>query len=176
MGKVRRHRLLLAILGLLAALLPLLVPAQAGASEPVLEVFVREGCPHCARAEAFLPELRQQRPGLEVRLRRLDSDPAAIDDLIRVSRQVGIQAPGVPTFVIAGQVLVGFDDRQEPVSSFLVNPVKERWFNWLLERFGFPWIYWNRMLTGQPHEAAYLKPFEGIARRLGLMRWQNRRR
>jgi sulfide:quinone oxidoreductase len=69
-------------------------------------------------------------------------------------------------------MLLEFDYRQQPVSSFLVNPVKERWFTWLLERFGFPWIYWNRMLTGQPHEAAYLKPFEGIARRLGLMRWQ----
>ncbi|SBO42744.1 FAD/NAD(P)-binding oxidoreductase [Cyanobium sp. NIES-981] len=73
-------------------------------------------------------------------------------------------------------MLLEFDYRQQPVSSFLVNPVKERWFTWLLERFGFPWIYWNRMLTGQPHEAAYLKPLEGIARRLGLMRWQRSQR
>ncbi|MFQ6538184.1 MULTISPECIES: glutaredoxin family protein [Aphanothece] len=130
MAKDRRHRLLLAILGLLLALVPLLAPAPARAGGPVLEVFVREGCPHCAQAEQFLPELRQQRPDLQVRLRRLEADPAAIDDLLRASSQAGIQAPGVPTFVIAGQVLVGFDgpagrgrellalvDRQAPSSA-----------------------------------------------------------
>lgn len=69
-------------------------------------------------------------------------------------------------------MMVEFDYSKQPVSSFLVNPVKERWFAWLLERFGFPWIYWNRMLKAQPHEATYLKPFAGLARRLGLMRWQ----
>lgn len=72
-------------------------------------------------------------------------------------------------------MMVEFDYSRQPVSSFPVNPVnpvKERWFAWLLERFGFPWIYWNRMPKAQPHEAGYLKPFEGLARRLGLMRWQ----
>lgn len=43
-------------------------------------------------------------------MRPLESDPTAIDDLLRYSRQAGIGAPGVPTFVIDGQVLVGFDD------------------------------------------------------------------
>lgn len=70
-------------------------------------------------------------------------------------------------------MMVEFDYTNKPVSSFLVNPVKERWFVWLLERWGFPWIYWNRMLKAQPHEGAYLKPFTGLARRLGLMRWQS---
>lgn len=70
-------------------------------------------------------------------------------------------------------MMVEFDYTNKPVSSFLVNPVKERWFAWLLERWGFPWIYWNRMLKAQPHEGAYLKPFTGLARRLGLMRWQS---
>ncbi|MEO1002120.1 MAG: FAD/NAD(P)-binding oxidoreductase [Cyanobacteria bacterium J06638_7] len=69
-------------------------------------------------------------------------------------------------------MMVEFDYTKRPVSSFLVNPLKERWFAWLLERFGFPWIYWNRMLKGEPHEGAYLRPFAGLARRLGLMRWQ----
>jgi glutaredoxin len=75
-----------------------------------LQVFVRDGCPHCAAAKAFLPELQKLRPGIQVRLRPLESDPAAIDDLLRYSRQAGIGAPGVPTFVLEGQVLVGFDD------------------------------------------------------------------
>jgi glutaredoxin len=95
------------LLGLLMVLPATGAPSPAPG--PELQVFVRQGCPHCAHAEAFLPELRKQRPELQVRLRPLESDPAAIDDLLRYSRQVGIQAPGVPTFVIDGQVLVGFD-------------------------------------------------------------------
>jgi hypothetical protein len=74
------------------------------------QVFVREGCPHCAAAKAFLPEPQKLRPRIQVRLRPLGSDPAAIDDLLRYSRQAGIAAPGMPTFVLEGQVLVGFDD------------------------------------------------------------------
>lgn len=98
------------LLGLLLALTPLLAPAQPVVGGGELQVFVREGCPHCAAAKAFLPELQNLRPGIQVRLRPLESDPAAIDDLLRCSRQAGIGAPGVPTFVLEGQVLVGFDD------------------------------------------------------------------
>lgn len=101
--------LLAMVLGLLLSLAPLLATAQPGAGGAELQVFVREGCPHCAHAKAFLPELRRQRPEIRVRLRPLESDPAAIDDLLRYSRQAGIGAPGVPTFVLEGQVLVGFD-------------------------------------------------------------------
>ncbi len=93
----------------LATLLTLWPPAAvAGVGE--LQVFVREGCPHCAAAKAFLPELQRQRPAVRVRLRDVGVEPQARDDLLRLSRQQGIQAPGVPTFVYAGQVLVGFDD------------------------------------------------------------------
>jgi glutaredoxin len=98
------------LLGLLLALVPLLAIAQPGVGGGELQVFVREGCPHCAAAKAFFPELRRQRPKIRVRLRPLESDPAAINDLVRYSRQAGIGSPGVPTFVFEGQVLVGFDD------------------------------------------------------------------
>ena len=30
-----------------------------------IEVFVREGCPHCARAEVFLAALKQEQPDLQ---------------------------------------------------------------------------------------------------------------
>ncbi|MCS5699488.1 glutaredoxin family protein [Cyanobium sp. FGCU-52] len=98
------------LLGLLLALTPSLAAAQPGVGGAELQVFVRDGCPHCAAAKSFLPELQRLRPGIQVRLRPLESDPTAIDDLLRYSRQAGIQAPGVPTFVLEGQVLVGFDD------------------------------------------------------------------
>ncbi len=84
----------------------------ANRDSPVLEVFVREGCPHCAAAEAYLPTLASERPGLQIVLRSVDGDSAARDDLARHSRNAGIWPPGVPTFVVDGRVLVGFESAQ----------------------------------------------------------------
>ena len=96
----------------LAVVLSLLPPAAAGAAAATtdLQVFVREGCPHCDAAKTFLPELQRQHPDVQVRLRDVGIDPVARADLMRLSRQAGVQAPGVPTFAYAGRVLVGFDD------------------------------------------------------------------
>ncbi len=98
---------LLLILSLALPPLPAALPSQA--EGPELQVFVRQGCPHCSEAKAFLPVLQRRRPELRVRLRSLDSDPAALDDLRRISAAAGIQTPGVPTFLFGGEVLVGFD-------------------------------------------------------------------
>jgi glutaredoxin len=100
------------LLGLLLALSPLSAPATPGPSQPngaTLEVFVREGCPHCTQAKAFLPELQRQHPDLIIRLRPLDTDPTALADLQHHAARGGIRAPGVPTFVLGNRVLVGFD-------------------------------------------------------------------
>jgi hypothetical protein len=78
--------------------------------QPVLEVFVREGCPHCADAKSFLVGFTAERPWLRVVYRSLDDDPTARDDLARHSRNAGVWPPGVPTFVMNGGVLVGFQD------------------------------------------------------------------
>ena len=109
-------RLLGIVLSALLALLPMATTAPAGvhaaaaAAAGELQVFVREGCPHCAAAKAFLPSLVRQRPGLQVRLRDVGTDPLARAELLRLSQEKGIQAPGVPTFVYGERVLVGFDD------------------------------------------------------------------
>jgi sulfide:quinone oxidoreductase len=67
-------------------------------------------------------------------------------------------------------VMAEFDYDLEPVSSFLVDPTKERWSMWLVETRVFPWIYWNRALKGKPLEARFLKPFKPLVRALGLPR------
>ena len=64
-----------------------------------LIVFVREGCPHCAKAEQYLSRLQEERPGLVVAVREVTGDPSALRDLRRLSEAHGIRAPGVPTFV-----------------------------------------------------------------------------
>ena len=74
----------------------------------MLEVFVREGCPHCADAKRYLPTLARKRPDLQIILRPVDVDVNARQDLIRYSTQAGITTPGVPTSRFQGRLLVGF--------------------------------------------------------------------
>jgi glutaredoxin len=99
------------------------LPSQAPASVEVLEVFVRDGCPHCADAKAFLPAFARERPWLRIVYRSIDGDPAALDDLVRHSRSAGIWPPGVPTFVYDGRVVAGFEspERSGPELAALVE-------------------------------------------------------
>ena len=79
-------------------------------SEPnVLEVFVRDGCPHCADAKTYLLNFASERPWLRITYRPVDTDTDARDALIHYSRTSDTWPPGVPTFVFNGQVLVGFE-------------------------------------------------------------------
>jgi hypothetical protein len=99
-------------------------PAAAAAGTGVLEVFVREGCPHCADAKEFLPQLARERPSLRIVYRAVDGDAAAREELIEISRRAGIWPPGVPTFVFDGRVLVGFDNEHgAPAVRALVDAV-----------------------------------------------------
>lgn len=96
--------------GALMMLLSLLAASPANAT--VLEVFVRDGCPHCSAAKAYLTKLTGQHPELEIRLREVDRDPAARADLLRLSREAGVWPPAVPTFVVGDELLVGFDNAE----------------------------------------------------------------
>jgi sulfide:quinone oxidoreductase len=48
------------------------------------------------------------------------------------------------------------------ISSFPLNPMKERWIMWQMKKTALPWIYWNRMLKGEQFEGDYIK----------LIQWQ----
>lgn len=65
-------------------------------------------------------------------------------------------------------VMAEFDYEQKPVSSFLVDPTKERWSMWLMKTKLLPWLYWNRMIKGLPHESRYLKPLAPLVHALKL--------
>jgi sulfide:quinone oxidoreductase len=65
-------------------------------------------------------------------------------------------------------VMAEFDYDLKPVSSFLVDPTKERWSMWLVETRVFPWVYWHRVLKGKLHESRFMKPFAPLVRWLGL--------
>ena len=84
-------------------------PAVAAPAAVVLRVYVREGCPHCTDAKQALERLLIARPALRVDYRWVDRDAAARDELVELSKAAGAWPPGVPTFVLHGQVIVGFD-------------------------------------------------------------------
>lgn len=134
---------------LLLMLLGLAPPFASAQSEPVvIEVFVRDGCPHCSAAKIWLAKLAVERPELRIVLRPVDRDADAREDLLRISRQVGLWPPGVPTFVVDGQVLVGFDDAEHRGAQLLalladgqpaVTSVQSGLFGTLsVERLGLP--------------------------------------
>lgn len=96
------------------AAVPMLGPSAPVQTPGVitLEVFVRDGCPYCARAEAFLDRLARERSDLRVVYRNVDHDLQAMPDLVRRSRAVGVWPPGVPTFAVGPRVLAGFSDER----------------------------------------------------------------
>lgn len=86
---------------------------EATGNSPTLVVYVRDGCPHCADAKAYLAVLARERPALRIDYRAIDRDPQARQArqaLEQVSRQAGIWPPGVPTFVVGERVMIGFGD------------------------------------------------------------------
>lgn len=94
-------------------LLQMLWAATALGGEPVCEaidVYVREGCPHCADAKSYLQGLERRRPELTVRYHDVLQDPAALEDLQALSSQYGVEQPGVPSFLVCGAFQVGFSD------------------------------------------------------------------
>lgn len=53
-------------------------------------------------------------------------------------------------------VLAEFGYDNELCPTFPIDPTKERYVMWLLKKYGFPYIYWNRMLKGQAFEGKLL--------------------
>jgi glutaredoxin len=105
--------------------LALLLPAVAVATTPsgttpvappgltstplrTLELFVREGCPHCAEAEAFLDGLAKERLDLTIVVRDVSKDASA---MARLKELAGAQSRGparVPAVYVGGQLIVGY--------------------------------------------------------------------
>ncbi|MBU0689743.1 MAG: NrdH-redoxin [Gammaproteobacteria bacterium] len=106
----REKRLGRSLQGLLAIVLLLwvVVGAKADAAQaPDIEVFVQQGCPHCGQAKTFLAQLVQRRPELRIVIRDVSQQPAAMQRLQQIAQQNG-GAVRVPTFLVRGQLVVGY--------------------------------------------------------------------
>jgi glutaredoxin len=95
---------------LLAALLALLTAATpARAADPGrIELFVREGCPHCAQAEAFMEQLGRERPELTIAVRDVTKDAGALARLQELVQATGAGAARVPAAYVNGQLILGY--------------------------------------------------------------------
>ncbi|MBJ6798765.1 glutaredoxin family protein [Geomonas propionica] len=113
-GTSNRHRspLLpswLACALLLAVLCLVGVCPPAGASpSATLYYFWGEGCPHCAEAKPFLEQLRRRYPGLQVEATEVLRHRENIPRLMRMARERGREATGVPVFIIGTHYFSGF--------------------------------------------------------------------
>lgn len=97
------------------ALVSLLIAVESASAAPpatsqpvVIEVFVREGCPHCEDAERFLSELGRERPALKIVVSDVQKDSAALDRLKQIAQQRKAGSPRVPAIDVNGQLIVGF--------------------------------------------------------------------
>lgn len=75
-----------------------------------IEVFVREGCPHCAKAETFLHSLSLEQPALRIRIRDIYRDPSALQRLKQLAADTHTGVVKVPAFYLNGQLLIGYTD------------------------------------------------------------------
>ena len=103
----------LALLLLLASLLAVAVPAIADNTRQAaadIEVFVREGCPHCAQAELFLQALQREQPDLRINIRDIQRDTAALERLKAIAEMQNAGAVRVPAFYLNGHLIVGYSD------------------------------------------------------------------
>jgi len=84
---------------------PIDVPVSTPAD---LEVFTREGCPHCAAATRFLDELQRTHPTLHILRHDIGRDPTALTRLRDLAETQHLRPVGVPAFYLRGQLLIGF--------------------------------------------------------------------
>ena len=97
--------------GILLLILFALWPAIAPATElacATLDVYVRDGCPHCADARSYLKKLQQRYPDLNIRYHEVSSNPQALQELLSLSKEHRIERPGVPSFLVCDSFYVGF--------------------------------------------------------------------
>jgi len=80
----------------------------ATAQRTLIEVFVREGCPHCAAAEEFLAQLQNEQPSLKIVIRDVLKEPAAMERLKELAQQHNAGGARVPAILVGGQLIIGY--------------------------------------------------------------------
>ncbi len=81
----------------------------AAIAQADIEAFVRDGCPHCERAEAFLAELQRERPQLNILIRNVSREPDALRRLQTLAEAQSPPAPlRLPAFRVGAKLVIGY--------------------------------------------------------------------
>ncbi len=86
--------------------------------------FVRQGCPHCAKAEAFLAKLKREQPDVTIVIHDIAEEPQALIQLEEIAQKSGINVVRVPSFYVGNQLIVGYSDETSTggwIRSALIN-------------------------------------------------------
>lgn len=83
------------------------LPTKSEESADV-ELFMQQGCPHCADAKAFLQALKNEQPTLSVIIHDVDQKPETLIRLQRLAQKQGIKSVRVPAFQVEGQLIFGY--------------------------------------------------------------------
>ena len=75
-----------------------------------IELFVREGCPHCAKAELFLEKLKQEQHSLNIIIRDVSKEPAALERLQQLAQNQRTGTVRVPAFQVGKDLVIGYSD------------------------------------------------------------------
>jgi hypothetical protein len=114
------HRIALLVPGLVA-LVVVVVSAAAESTPPSqeetepcrhIEVFHRTGCPHCGQAFQFLDQLQRNHPTITVQALEVNESPQVRRRFIELNRKFAVNRPGVPTFLICDNLMVGFQSEE----------------------------------------------------------------
>ena len=73
-----------------------------------IEVFTRQGCPHCEAAKIFLEGLQREQPGLHIVIYEIQEDKAARARLNDLAAKLKVRRLGVPAFYLRGELIIGY--------------------------------------------------------------------
>jgi glutaredoxin len=82
-----------------------------------LEVFVRQGCPHCSEAKSYLVALQRRHPTLIITFHDVVQDAAARQRFLSLSARHGVSRPGVPSFFQCNEFYVGFSSEGDTIAT-----------------------------------------------------------
>lgn len=82
--------------------------ASEKAPGATLYFFWGVGCPHCASAKPFIEELKRKYPGLRVESWEVLEKRENIPRLMEMAKARGMEATGVPVFIIGERAIGGF--------------------------------------------------------------------
>ncbi|MCA1790067.1 MAG: hypothetical protein LC667_09485, partial [Thioalkalivibrio sp.] len=107
----RRRALVVALsIGTVFVLVGLGYPASA--ASPDIVMWGHPECRHCQAAHSYLDELRARRPDLAVVEHDVSVDVGARNDLRVTTRKAGFEVVGLPSFLVRGRLIVGFDSAE----------------------------------------------------------------